>query len=53
MAARPEPAALPRANGESKVQEQVQMPAANDSDLSMWAEWLGGVLCCCFQREGH
>ena len=34
--------------------EQTETPAGtSDSDLAMWAEWLGGVLSCCFQREGH
>ncbi|CAE7531992.1 unnamed protein product [Symbiodinium natans] len=41
------------ADVETKVQEQPKSPAVGESDLAMWAEWLGGVLCCCFQRDGH
>ena len=54
-ALRAELAADPAADPEAaaSTQRPDEKPKDSESDSATWAEWLGGLLCCCLQREGH
>ena len=36
-----------------EMQQRPETPVDAESDAVMWIEWLGGLLSCCCQREGH